>query len=109
MRGQTGLAPLFRRHAAKVKAFCWASCTRFAGKYELPGVSTLGNMMGDVNHDNASEASHGLKLSEKIGCEAGWGCEISTGGLRTFPVGRKQWCQPRLSPFFPFFKIALEP
>ncbi len=34
------------------------------GEYYLPGVPTLGNMMGDVNHDNAGEAGHGLKVSE---------------------------------------------
>jgi hypothetical protein len=32
----------------------------------LPRVPTLSNMMGDVNHNNASEAGHGLKLSERM-------------------------------------------
>jgi hypothetical protein len=31
----------------------------------LPGVSPLGNMMGNVNHNDAREAGHSQKLSEK--------------------------------------------
>jgi len=37
-----------------------------AGQYYLPRVPTLRNMMGNINHDNAGEAGHGLKLSERI-------------------------------------------
>ena len=35
------------------------------GQNDLPGVSALGNMMSNVNHDDASEAGHGQKNSRK--------------------------------------------
>jgi hypothetical protein len=38
-----------------------------AGEYYLPGISTLGNMVGDVRHNDAGEAGHGLKVSERMG------------------------------------------
>lgn len=38
-----------------------------AGQNYLPSVPTLSNMMGDINHDNAGEAGHVLKVSERMG------------------------------------------
>jgi len=37
----------------------------------LPGISALGNMMGNVNHDDASESGHGQKNSRRTEW-AGW-------------------------------------
>jgi hypothetical protein len=63
-------------------------------------------MMGDVNHDNAGEAGHGLKLSEKIGFAAGWRAKFLLEDYGCSHIGRKQWRQPRLSPHFPAFPVA---
>jgi hypothetical protein len=38
-----------------------------AGEYYLPGIPTLGNMVGDVRQNDAGEAGHGLKVSERMG------------------------------------------
>ena len=36
------------------------------GKYYLPGIATLGNMMRDVSHNHAGKAGHGLKVPEMV-------------------------------------------
>ncbi len=55
------------------------------GQNDLPGVPTLGNMMGDVNHDNAGEAGHGLKASERTGAgtKAEWKVLVENYGVPT--------------------------
>jgi len=37
-----------------------------AGQDDLPGVTALSNMMGNISHDDTGEAGHGLKVSERI-------------------------------------------
>src|SRR4029077_10693800 len=73
-----------------------------AGQDYLPGVAALGNMMGNVGHDNASEAGHGRKVSEGTGLV---GPALRDFGGKTYSYsrsGRKQWGQSRLSPvYFP--------
>jgi hypothetical protein len=68
-----------------------------AGQNYLPGVPTLSNMMSDVNHDNAGEAGHWLKLSERIAFAAE-AARNFCGRIILFPHREKKWCQSRLSP-----------
>jgi len=62
-----------------------------------PRLPTLSNMMGDVNHDNASEAGHGLKLSGRIEFTAE-AARNFYGKRMIFPHREKKWCHSRLSP-----------
>src|SRR5258706_13252705 len=83
----------------------WQRDSPSVDRITLPGVPTLSNMMGDVNHDNASEAADGLKLSERI--------EFTAEAARNFywktivfPHREKKWCHSRLSPHSPAFRIS---
>jgi hypothetical protein len=73
----------------------------------LPAIPPLRNMVGNVNHDNASEAGHSQKISERTRTWQDSGQFLDRGNRLHSHIGRKKWGQSRLSPVFPPSPVSL--